>query len=91
MDKYTQAVIQIIKEQEQVVGPIAFDLAKSVSAIHLGAQENVSIDGDPKTALENLVLQYQRLFGRASVEVSKEAIKKSNIIFGPVDLPTILN
>ncbi len=30
-------------------------------------------------------------FGKASVEVSKEAIKRSNIIFGPVDLPTILN
>ncbi len=52
---------------------------------------HVSIDGDPKTALENLVLQYQRLFGKASVEVSKEAIKRSNIIFGSVDLPTILN
>ena len=91
MDKYTQAVIQIIKEQEQVVGPIAFDLAKSVSAIHLGSQESVSIDGDPKTALENLVLQYQRLFGKASVEVSKEAIKRSKLIFGSTDLPTILN
>ncbi len=29
--------------------------------------------------------------GKASVEVSKEAIKRSSIIFGPVDLPTILN
>lgn len=81
--------IQIIKEQ--VVGPVAFDLAKSVSAIHLGAQENVSIDGDPKTALESLVLQYQRLFGKASVEVSKEAIKRSKLIFEATDLPTILN
>lgn len=35
----------------------------------------VVIGGDKKTILENLVKQYEYLFGRASVEVCKDAVK----------------
>ena len=75
MDKYTEAAIKIIKEQESVIGPVAFDLAKRAGGINFVSERDVTIQGDPQNALNNLVVQYSQLFGRTSVEVSKKAIR----------------
>lgn len=90
MDKYTLAALSIIKEQEVVAGPIALDLARLVHTIHFSNGSIAQIDGDPKVALENLVMQYQKLFGNTSVEVSKQAIKHSKVNLSPEELPSIL-
>ncbi len=69
--------IRIIKEQELIIGPLAWEEAKKVQGFHVIDQKNaeVSIDGNEKEVLEKLISQYSRLFGRASDEVCKEAVK----------------
>lgn len=76
MDILSQAVVNIIKAQESIVGPVALEQAKRVQAIKLGKSlEEISIEGNKKEALEQLVKQYQGLFGMASIEVCKNAIR----------------
>jgi hypothetical protein len=89
-DKYTQAALKIIKEQELLIGPLAFDLARRSSSISFNTNEGLTILGDPKAALESLVTQFNLLFGRTSVEVSKQALKHSGESFLPEELPEIL-
>ncbi len=76
MDIFAQIANKIISEQEVIIGPIAFEQAGKVDGLKLNEQSHeVSIDGDKKKILENLVMQYEKLFGRASIEVCREAVK----------------
>lgn len=76
MDTLQKIPIRIIKEQELVIGPIAWDEAKKVSGLVVDyAAETVSFVGDGKEAIDKLVAQYERLFGRASHEVCREAVQ----------------
>lgn len=82
---------RIIKAQERVIGPLAVEQARKVSGLTLDwPNEKVSIDLDSKVVLDNLVKNYEHLFGQASVEVCKDAVK--NVIDEvPRDqLPTVL-
>lgn len=67
---------RIIKAQERVIGPLAVEQARKVSGLTLDwPNEKVSIDLDSKVVLDNLVKNYEHLFGQASVEVCKDAVK----------------
>jgi len=91
MDKYLQAINLIIHEQELIVGKtVALWQAKKVPTLNFQASDQIALNGDPKEALSNLVLQYSELFGQASVEVCKDAIKKTSLQFTPEELPEIL-
>jgi hypothetical protein len=74
---FDQISVRIIKEQELVIGPVAWEEAKKVSGFHIVDQDKgeVSFDGDPKEVLNRLVTQYSRLFGQVSKEVCKEAVQ----------------
>ena len=74
---FDQISIRIIKEQELVIGPVAWEEAKKVSGFHIVDQNagTVTFDGDPKEVLNRLVAQYSRLFGQVSKEVCKEAVQ----------------
>ena len=66
---------KIIKEQELVIGPLAWSEAGKVQGLQISASHEVTIqNGDPKAAVDRLVAQYERLFGRASQEVCREAV-----------------
>lgn len=75
MTIYEQISVRIIKEQELIIGPIAWQEAVKVPGIKLidKDKQEVSISDDPKTVLSRLVEQYSRLFGKVSTEVCKEA------------------
>jgi hypothetical protein len=75
MTIYEQISVRIIREQELIIGPIAWQEATKVSGIQIIDQEKqeVSIKDDPKAVLNRLVEQYSRLFGKVSTEVCKEA------------------
>ncbi|OGH41869.1 MAG: hypothetical protein A3H79_03985 [Candidatus Levybacteria bacterium RIFCSPLOWO2_02_FULL_36_8b] len=67
---------KIIQEQEKIIGPIALEQARKVQGLNVDMQKHeVKFTGNEKEILENLVGQYQHLFGRASVEVCREAVK----------------
>lgn len=89
MDIFAQMAQRIIKEQESIIGPVALEQAKKVPGLKIDWQNHeVAISADEKTVIEDLVKQYQNLFGQTSVEVCKDAIKGLSI---PADsLPALL-
>ncbi len=72
---FDQISLKIIKEQELIIGPVAWEEAKKVPGLKVLDEKKgeVSFDGDGKEVLNKLVAQYTRLFGRASTEVCREA------------------
>jgi len=76
MDIFAQMAAKIIKEQESIIGPIALEQAKKVPGLQVDwAKREVKIAGNESAILEQLVEQYQHLFGQTSVEVCRDAIK----------------
>jgi len=71
-----QIALKIIKEQELIIGPLACAEASRVSGVHIIDRKSGDIsihNGDSKLVIDKLVNQYERLFGRASREVCREA------------------
>lgn len=76
MISFSQLPLRIIREQELIIGPIAWDEAGKVSGLSIDpAHASVSFAGDEKDIINRLVAQYERLFGKASHEVCKEAVQ----------------
>ena len=74
---FNQISVRIIKEQELIIGPLAWEEAKKVPGLQVVDQQKgeVAFGADAKDVLDKLVAQYGRLFGRASIEVCKEAVQ----------------
>lgn len=69
-------VSQIIREQETIIGPVAWSEARKVRGLRVDVQRHeVHLEGNARQALEGLVSQYERLFGRASREVCRDAVR----------------
>ncbi|MBA3724494.1 MAG: hypothetical protein H0W89_06465 [Candidatus Levybacteria bacterium] len=90
MNLYTQLVSQIIKDQESIIGPVALEQARKVDGLEIIDINSIKINGDAKIVISALVEQYAILFGRASVEICKEAVLESKPQLPKEDLPEIL-
>ena len=90
MDPFLEAVSRIIKEQQSIIGPVAIDQANKVTGLQVGGADDVKITGNKKEVLNNLVNQYAKLFGRASVEVCKEAFSAVADKINSSEVPDIL-
>ncbi len=90
MNPLAQAVSLIIKEQQQIIGPLAIDQAKKVPGITIISPQEVQLTGDGKTILTNLINEYSKIFGQASIQVCKEALEPVIDKLLPTDLPDIL-
>lgn len=90
-DIFSDFAEKIIKEQEGIIGPIAYEQAAKVAGLSIDASTHaVKLTGDKKQILENLVKQYELLFGRVSIEICKEAVR-GVISSAPADqVPQIL-
>lgn len=87
LTKYSQAIKLIQESQEKIIGEtIAKMIINNIQGLKIDKQQ-LLIDGDPKAVLEELVNQYKNIFGKASIMVSKEAIKKVNPSFAAGELP----
>ncbi len=76
MDVFAQLIEKIIKEQENIIGPVAVEQAQKVPGLSVDMKKHeIKIDGDKKNVIEHLIEKYRDLFGNASVEVCKEAAK----------------
>ena len=61
-----QVVKKIIEEQALIIGPLAWDEAKKVRGLQVDRASNtIQITSSPSVVIDNLVKQYERLFGRA--------------------------
>lgn len=90
MDVFLQITEKIIKAQEAVVGPLAFEQAKKVSGLVIESDKSVKISGDKKETVNTLIKQYEGLFGRASVEVCKDAVKSITATMPKDQVPSLL-
>ena len=92
MTTFDMIATQIIKEQELVIGPLAWGEAGKVRGLvtNSGKEEVLISDADPKAVIDRLVGQYERLFGRASHEVCKEAAAPLLVTLTLEDIPLSL-
>jgi hypothetical protein len=82
MNIFSQMANKIVKEQELVIGPLAWIEASKVPGIRIDKVNRIVELGDDNgtQVINGLVNQYKRLFGLASQEVCKEAVK--NLLTG---------
>ncbi len=88
MSVLEQIAEKIVKEQELVIGPLAWSEARKVSGITANeAGGEIKISGS-KEVIDQLVARYERLFGRASQEVCKEAAASLIAQMQPAEIPS---
>lgn len=86
-----QLAESIIEEQAVVVGPLAWEQAGKVSGLRIDiAKHEVNIEGNAKEVLEKLVAQYEELFGAASREVCRDAVRPLLSQVSEDDIPAVL-
>ena len=92
MTIFDQISVRIIKEQSLIIGPLAWDEARKVSGLSVvdSKKGEVSTSGDGKQIVDALVSRYERLFGRASHEVCKEAAHDLVAGLTPEEVPSSL-
>jgi hypothetical protein len=74
MNPFEQIAEKIILEQELIIGPVAWGEASKVAAMTISPTHSISIEaGKQQECINELVLRYEKLFGRASREVCREA------------------
>lgn len=88
---FDQISLRIIKEQELIIGPVAWEEAQKVPGLKIDAKKSsVSFSGDAKEGLNKLVAQYTRLFGRASTEICKDAVQDLIVELSKDQIPSSL-
>ncbi len=87
-----QILIEIIKRQEKVAGNLAWEEVKKVQTINIVDQTNfvVSVNGDVRKAIDQLVLGFKNLFGDIAVGVSKNAVRYLTAELPPDEVPSSL-
>jgi len=91
MTTFAKIPLRIIKEQELIIGPVAWDEAGKVGGLTIDqSHSSVTFSGDEKDIINRLVAQYERLFGKASHEVCKEAVQDLIAEMSPKEIPSSL-
>ncbi len=78
MNPYMQIAESIISEQENIIGPLAIEQAKSVEHLEVNwssDEHEITFSGDERQVIDSLIRSYSAVFGQLSVEVCKEAAK----------------
>ena len=91
--QFPQMAYQIIKEQELIIGPLAWDEARKVTGLQIIDQQKGEVNlqnGDPKNVINNLVSQYERIFGKASHAVCHDAVQDLLAQMSPEEVPSSL-
>ena len=92
MTIYEQIALRIIREQELLMGPVAWDQASKVSGLRITKDKQiVAVEGKNESlVINNLVERYENLFGRAGREVCKEAVSALIADMQPAQVPMSL-
>lgn len=82
---------KIIEEQATIIGPVAWEEASKVSGLRVDSTAHqVQLEGNAREVLEKLVAQYERLFGRASREVCRDAVRPLLAQVSENEIPAVL-
>ena len=91
MNIFEEIIIKMIKEQELIIGPLAWIEAAKVSGLKVHEQGVISIESPDKQETINLLVgRYERLFGKASHEVCKQAVLGLIAGLKPEEIPSSL-
>ena len=91
MTTFDKISIRIIREQELIIGPLAWDEAGKGSGLIIDySTKAVTFSGDAKDVINRLVAQYEKLFGKASHEVCREAAQDLLAELPPEQVPASL-
>jgi hypothetical protein len=92
MTTLEQIAEKIVKEQELIIGPVAWQEAEKVSGLHFApTHESISIDGaNSGQVIDKLVEQYEHFFGRAAREACKDAARSLIADLPPAEVPVSL-
>ena len=88
-----EITVRIIREQELVIGPLAWIEAAKVPGLTIIDQRAGTVylsDSEPGVVIDNLVAQYEKLFGRTSHEVSRDAVKSLIANIPVAEIPSSL-
>lgn len=89
--QFPRIAIRIIKEQESVIGPLAWDEASKVPGLTVNqSQGSASLTGDAKEIINGLVAQYGKIFGKASHAVCHDAVQDIIAEMSPEEIPSSL-
>lgn len=89
--QFPQIAFKIIKEQELIIGPMAWDEARKVQGLNVDQLHGlVSFSEEGKDVVNRLVNQYERIFGKASHEVCRDAVQDIIKEFRPEEIPSSL-
>ncbi len=87
----SQIAIRIIKEQALIIGPLAWGEARKVSGLEIIKEEVTFINNvDQKDVINKSVTQYEKLFGKLSHEISKEAVQDLLVGLPENEIPSSL-
>jgi hypothetical protein len=74
MDTFEQITLRIVEDQENIIGPLAREEALRISGISfVNDGKDVSLSGDKRHLIDQVVARYEHLFGKASVQVCRDA------------------
>ena len=93
MTIYDQIALRIIKEQELLMGPVAWQQASKVIGLKIIDSKKgvISIEADDGSVVINsLVSRFENLFGPAGREVCKEAVSALVADMQPTQVPVSL-
>jgi hypothetical protein len=94
MSLYNEMATKIIKEQELLMGPVAWYEARKVPGLQSLDEKTGQVIIDEKTdniiVVDNLVKQYGSIFGRAAVEVCRDAVTAMIADLPASQIPSIL-
>ena len=86
-----EMVMRIIQEQELIIGSVAWTEAAKIEGLQVDVRNKaVTIETETKQVIEHLVEQYARLFGEASLEVCRDAVRPLLPDLAEGDVPDIL-
>ena len=73
---FTKIVVRIITEQGNIIGDLAWNEAAKVEGLDIVDRANgiITLTGDPKNVIDTLVSRFEKLFGKLSREVCREAV-----------------
>ena len=77
METLEYVVLRIIREQELIIGPVAWDEAKRVVGLRVDpvVGEVRIVCDDPNIAIQQLISRYAEFFGTSVEETYKDAVE----------------
>lgn len=89
-DIFSQLALKIIKEEEKLIGSKAWELAMNVPGIFVDVDHILKISGNKNETINKLISQYEQVFGNASRELARDAIKNLSTIANTVAIDIMI-